>query len=328
MKILVVGCGSIGRRHAANASLMAQVGVTDTSQHLAEQAAQSCRATLFPSLEEALAWKPDGVVVAVPHAAHLAVALAAARAGADVLVEKPLSHSMEGVEAFLDQMDALERKAWVVCNMRFHPAVDALRRNLERVGRPLFARAHVGNLLSAMRPGADYRELYCAKRSSGGGVILDAIHELDYLAWLFGPITDVRCLAARLGDMDIDVEDFASLALRFQSGAAAQVQMDYLRPFKRRGCEIVGTGGILLWESEGKAPEACQVRLYDAQAGSWEDILNLPSVDANAPYAELMRDFITGLEGGTSGLLEARQAAEALAVALEALRQGLEGWEQ
>ena len=76
----------------------------------------------------------------------------------------------------------------VVCNMRFHPAVAALRHALPMIGKPLFAQAHYGNYLPDMRPGADYRTLYCASAAAGGGVILDAIHEIDYLIWLFGAV--------------------------------------------------------------------------------------------------------------------------------------------
>lgn len=325
MKILVVGCGSIGRRHAANAAAMAETAVVDADRNAGEQTAAQTGALHFTSLEQGLAWGPAGVIVAVPHIAHLDVALAAAKAGADVLIEKPLSHSMDGVTGFLAALKEMGRRAWVVNNMRFHPALQILREHLPSIGKPLFARAHVGNLLSAMRPGADYRQLYCARRSAGGGVILDAIHEIDYLTWLFGPVVKVRCQAARLGGLDIDVEDYASLTLSFAQGPAAQVQMDYLRPFKRRGCEIVGSEGILLWESEGKSPEYCTVRRYSKGSNQWETLLFLPDVDTNAPYVELLKHFLMALDGKDEDLLTASMAAEELAVSLEALRQGMEG---
>ena len=172
MKILVIGCGSIGRRHAANAAAIADAAVMDLDRTLAVACARETGCPGFSDLDQALAWKPDGVVVATPHDSHLEVARKAIDTGLDVLVEKPLSNDLNGVLEFLDHADALGRRIFVVCNMRFHPAIMALRENMPRIGRPLFSRAHYGNYLPNMRPGADYRELYCASRKRGGGVVL------------------------------------------------------------------------------------------------------------------------------------------------------------
>src|SRR5436305_10024351 len=155
--VLVVGCGSIGRRHAANAAKLAGVTVFDAAYERAAEAARSLGIAACDSLEEALAAKPDAVVVATPHHAHLPVARAALAAGADVLIEKPLAPTLDGVPDFLSEAERLGRRVRVVCNMRFHPAVAALRRELPRIGRPLFARAQYGNYLPDMRPGAEYR---------------------------------------------------------------------------------------------------------------------------------------------------------------------------
>ena len=212
MKVLVIGCGSIGRRHAANAAALASTAVYDASAAAARDCAAATGATPFDTLDAALTWRPDAVVVATPHRSHLALATAAIPL-ADVLIEKPLSHSLEGVGDFLCAVERADRRAFIVCNMRFHPGPAALREALPRVGTPLFARAHVGNYLPSMRPGRDYRELYAARRAEGGGVVLDAVHEIDYLSWLFGPVARVACRAGKLSDLDIDVEDHALLTI-------------------------------------------------------------------------------------------------------------------
>src|SRR5262249_45644805 len=146
----------------------------------------------------------EAVVIATPHTTHLSIAKNALAAGADVLIEKPLAANLEGIGALLAEAERGGRRIRVVCNMRFHSAVAALRRALPRIGKPLFARAQYGNYLPDMRPGADYRTLYCARVETGGGVILDAIHEIDYLAWLFGPVEQVGATAGRIGSLDID----------------------------------------------------------------------------------------------------------------------------
>src|SRR5262245_11906303 len=179
-RVLVIGCGSMGGRHAANAAKLATVFVADSVRERAVSIAKTLGLTACASVDEGLAAKPDAVVVATPHHSHLSLARAALAAGADVLIEKPLAPSLAGVAEFLALTEQSDRRVRVVCNMRFHAAVVAMRRALPMVGKPLFARAQYGNYLPDMRPGADYRTLYCARAETGGGVILDAIHEIDY----------------------------------------------------------------------------------------------------------------------------------------------------
>lgn len=319
MKLLVAGCGSIGRRHAANAARMADTAVFDPVPASLQACARATGAAAFADYGEALAWGPDAVVVAAPTSLHLELASRAVAAGAHVLVEKPLSHSPDGVPGFLDAAEAAGRKVYVACNMRFHPAVQAMRRAMEGIGRPLYARAHYGNYLPAMRPGCDYRSLYCARSDMGGGVVLDAIHELDYLMWLFGPVDAVQCHAATLGDLGIDVEDFAALCMTHGSGVRSLVQLDFLRRHKRRGCEIVGTEGTVIWQSEGKKPHRCLVRSCGPDGHGWTTLLHEEDLDGTASYEVLLRRFVDALEGGDDAdLLTGRGAAAVLDVALEA----------
>ncbi len=318
MKILVVGCGSIGRRHVSNAASLAEVGVFDLDGDAARACAEGNRAETFPSLEAALDWEPDGVVIATPHSSHLRVAKAAVEAGADVLIEKPISDNPAGIAEFLDLAEARNRRVFVVCNLRFHPAVELLKAGLLEIGRCLFARAHYGNYLPDMRKEVDYRTLYCSRRETGGGVILDSIHEIDYLSWFFGDVESVCATSATIGDLDIDVEDYAAVNLTHECGVRAEIHLDYLQRCKRRGCEIVGTEGTLVWVSEGKKPERCRVRIFRASTGKWETLLSSDGIDEARPYEKLMQSFLDAIEGRANILLDGRTAARELGVALAA----------
>lgn len=321
MKLLVLGCGSIGGRHAGNARDLVEVALFDSDAAKAAALARKFDLRAFTDLSAAWDWGPDATIVAVPNHLHLDRAAEALQAGSHVLIEKPISHSLEGVPALLARAERTRRKVFVGCNMRFHAGPATLRKALGEIGKPMFARAHFGNYLPAMRPGADYRTLYCARRETGGGTILDSIHELDYLAWLLGPVSEVTCSAARLGDLDIEVEDYAAITLRHAGETRSEVHLDYLQRVKRRGCEIVGSEGTLLWSSDGKAPERCTVALFRAADQCWEQLFTSDDLDANDAYRDMLRAFFSAIVSNRDDghLLDGRNALNDLSVALAAL---------
>jgi predicted dehydrogenase len=314
LKVLIAGCGSIGARHAGNAAKCADVAVIDPDRSRAEKAAS----TVFPDVAAALAWKPDAAIVATPPKFHLDIASELVAAGIPVLIEKPISLSLDGVDALLEAAAKKHVPLHVACNMRFHIGPATLKSALPSIGKPLFAFAHYGNYLPAMRPGVDYRTLYAARRADGGGVIFDAIHELDYLAWLLGPVGSVACEADRLGGLDIDVEDHAVMNLAHASGVQSNVQLDYLRRRKSRGCEIVGSEGTLTWHSDGKAPERCKVERADAD-GKVTLLASDEAYDANKMYIAMLDAFLDAASGKPSvNLQTGAQARAALAAACAA----------
>lgn len=318
MKILVVGVGSIGRRHAQNAKQFAETAICECNAELGQEVATELCLPLFMDLNHALDWKPDHVIVATPTHIHLAVADRAIESGAHVLIEKPISHSLDNVKEFLDKAELLGKKVFVVCNMRFHPAVQTLARNINGVGKPLFVRAQYGNWLPDMRPGADYRTLYCSRQMTGGGVILDAIHEIDYISWLLGSVQTVICNAGRLSNLDIDVEDYAELLSSHSTGVMSEIHMDYLQRFKRRGCDIIGTDGTLVWLSEGKTPENCEVRLYRSSSRSWKTLYKEPNLNPYGIYQTLFENYLRAANGEQTDMLTGRAALEVLSIVFAA----------
>jgi predicted dehydrogenase len=314
MKILVIGCGSIGKRHAKNLLKFSEVYVYDQNTSLSTNFTEETGIESFATLEEALNTNPNGIIIATPTFAHTSTALKVIKSGAYILIEKPISHTFESAVKFLSEAKSVKNKIFVVCNMRFHQGVATLKTNLHKVGKPLFARAHVGNYLPNMRPGTDYRKLYCSNKSMGGGVILDAIHEIDYLIYLFGKISKVKSSFTKLSNLDIDVEDYSELNLTHNNKVRSNVHMDYLRFFKMRGCEIVGDKGMLLWESMGKTPEVCSVKFFSKEKEKWEILCLDKNLDPNNSYNELLRQFIKAINGEENLLLESELAVEEVRV--------------
>lgn len=314
--LLVVGCGSIGQRHLANLKSLGAgpLLACDVEPGRRERIARALDVETVATLDEGLRARPRAVLICTPPATHVDLARAAAEAGCHLFIEKPLADRREGVEALARIVGARGLVALVACNMRFHPGVRQLKRWLDDgvAGRVLAVHAEFGHWLPGWRPGVDYRQVYSAHRSAGGGILLDAIHEIDYLGWFLGPLVEVACLDAKVSDLEIDAEDTVGLLLRAASGAVVSVHLDYTQRVKRRRCRVVGSEGTLIWESRGKSPETCVTECYTAAAARWER--QETQVDFDAPFREEMNHFLRCLSGEERPLQDLAAAARTLAV--------------
>lgn len=311
MKAGVIGCGSIGARYAVwLRDLGLDVGVHDSDPRRLQPFTDCGAIHSFNHVGDLLAWKPECVIVSTPPRHHREATVAALATGARVLVEKPISHDLDSAQKMLEAARASAGSLFVVCNMRFHPGPSTLHANLSVIGEPLFARASFGHRLSQMRPpGA---EIYASKVAEGGGVILDCIHEIDYLQWIFGRVSGVNSQVARIGSEVIEAEDYAEVNLVFYSGVRVSLHLDFLARWKRRGAELVGGDAALIWMSEGKSPEHCHV--WSADRSGRRILLDCPDVDPSGSYKSMLRAFVEGDES----LQTAEQGFESLRVALEA----------
>ena len=264
----MIGQGSIGRRHAGN---LRELGLEVVTYDPLDR---SGAASEIEALRDA-----DLCVVASPSSEHARHARMAIEMGVPALVEKPLA--LDAAEA--RAIEAMGGDVAVAMNLRFHPGVLGLRERLAEAGRVLRADVWCGSYLPGWRPGTDYRQSYSARADLGGGVLLDAIHEIDYLVWLCGPVVAVQATLRRVSALEIDVEDTALLTLGMASGALATVSLDYYDRTYHRGARIVGSEGTLAWD--------------------WTD----PS-DAGPTYVEELRAFIEA--GPRTTVAEARHALE------------------
>jgi predicted dehydrogenase len=322
--LLVVGCGSIGERHLKNLKALGAgpLLACDVDAGRREAVARALDVATVATLDEGLRARPRGALICTPPATHLALALMAAEAGCHLFIEKPLADRLDGVDALARLVTERELVALVACNMRFHPGIRQLKHWLDEgaAGRVLAAHAEFGHWLPGWRPGVDYRSVYSAHRTAGGGILLDAIHEIDYLGWFLGPLADVACLEAKVSDLEIDAEDTVALLLRAASGAVVTVHLDYTQRVKRRRCAVLGSEGTLIWESRGKSPERCVIERYTAADGCWQRREEV--VDFDAPFREEMMHFLRCLAGAERPLQDLAAAARTLAVVQTAREAG------
>lgn len=223
MKVLIIGFGSIGRRHA---DILSELGhlVAVVSRRMIDQRQR------FETITAALdAFAPDYVVVASRTSEHRRDLATLAEAGFNgmVMVEKPIYD--QGSEPLVGGFSRTK----VAFNLRFHPAILRFR-EIVRERNVHAVTAYVGSYLPSWRPDSDYRQGYSAIRAQGGGVLRDLSHELDYLTWMFGPWTRITAIGGHFSKLEIDSDDVFSILFETEQVAAVSLNLNYLDTTTRR----------------------------------------------------------------------------------------------
>ena len=317
MKGLVVGGGSIGTRHLQNlvALGLSNMALVEPDEQKRENLIREIGVIGFKQLDQGLSWEPDFVVIATPTHLHAAQALDIAREGFHMFIEKPLAHSFEYLSEIEDEVRRQKLITLVGCNLRFHPGLIKVKQLLEdsAIGQVVAARVEVGQYLPDWHPDEDYRNNYSAKRSMGGGIILDAIHEIDYIRWMLGEVQNVVCFAGKLSQLEIDTEDTAAILLRFSKNCIGEVHMDYIQRVPSRTCHIIGEDGTIRWNfSDG------EVRWYLAKTREWNIFTNYPGWEPNQMYLDEMRHFLRCINGQEKPTLDVFQGKRVVEIALSA----------
>jgi predicted dehydrogenase len=317
-RIAVVGCGSIGARHLRNLAALGcdDLIAIDPDRERRSIAAEAVGARTAPDLEAALAVGASVVLVTAPTHLHLGLAQLAVDAGADLFVEKPLAASLDGLDELIEAADRQGTTALVACNLRFHPGLQRVHELATggAIGRIVSARLEFGSWLPDWRPAQDYRAGYATQRASGGGVVLDAIHELDYARWLLGDVASVACFADTLSSLEVETEDVAAILLRFESGAIGEVHLDYVQRAYRRTCRLVGEAGTLTWDFT-----TGETRLYSAERTSWMSFHAPGGWTVNDMYVAELEHFLACLRGEAVPEQTLRDGRRAVEIALAAL---------
>jgi predicted dehydrogenase len=322
-KFLVVGCGSIGRRHLANLQTLGvrDIIAFDIVEERRHEVAQKFHVSVYKDYEEALAQGARATLICSPTRLHLEQSLRAAELGCHLFIEKPIATSLEGLDQLTELVQANHIKTLVGCNFRFHPGLQQVKSLLAagKVGNIVSARAQFGQYLPNWHPWEDYRQGYSARRDLGGGVLLDRIHELDYVRWLLGDVSSVAALIGKLSHLEIDTEDTVDLLLRFAGGYFGTVHVDYVRRTYDCSFEVVGDQGTIQWSFQDH-----RVRWFTAADNCWHS-LEWQKYEANTMYLDQFRHFFRLLEGEEPSVADVNEGARVLEIALAARQAADEG---
>jgi spore coat polysaccharide biosynthesis protein SpsF (cytidylyltransferase family)/predicted dehydrogenase len=319
MKILVVGTGSIGRRHLRNLKSIgiSELVVVEPIAERAHAAATEFGALAVETIAAALEQSPQAAVIATPTALHIAQATELARAGCHLFIEKPLGSSIEGVERLMDEVERRRVQAMVGCNFRFDETYARIKKALDEreLGGVYAAQLYYGQHLATWRPHDDYRKVYSSQRSEGGGILLDAVHEIDLATWWFGAPRRVLSITRRTGALEGDVEDVADLLVEFRSGVTAAIHLNSRDPGYRRRASVSGDDAVI---EADFGERSVTVR----RRGAPPEALAFKSTDANSMYVAEMRYFLDLVEGKVAPMSTLGDGLEVMKLALDARDRG------
>jgi predicted dehydrogenase len=322
MKIVIIGCGSIGRRHARN---LHEIGghellLVDSDPERAEALVRELGGRSFRASEDAYAETPALAVICSPTSFHLEMAWEAIESGCHVFVEKPLSDSMIGMRELIDAAERRRRVLVIGYNFRFDRVVRQAREwvNEGKAGRITSARFHFGSYLPWRHADEDYRCGYGARRELGGGVILDAVHEFDMAIWFFGMPDAVYAHGGKFSDLQIDVEDTAGIVMSY-ADKVVSIHLDYVqRPAERR-FEVIGTRGRVRADVFARTAE-----YFDGKRRVWRQADEMGTLDES--YKSEIQRVIDCVEGRARAIVDGHIAAQSQLLAekaKESIRSGL-----
>ncbi len=337
MKVMIAGLGSIGRRHFRNLHALGVHDLVLLRKNLStlpddELAGFPVETDIVSALEK---HKPDAVVVANPSATHLEIAIPAAKAGCAILLEKPISHTMDGVEELQQAATTNGARILVGFQFRFHPTLQKAREIIMGggIGKVLSVHSHWGEYLPNWHPWEDYRQSYAARQDLGGGVVVTLSHPIDYLRFLIGEMADTQSLHGRISPLQLSgVEDCAEIAVQFANGAIGGIHLNYFQRPPAHRLEVVGTQGTLRWDNAdgtlthwtmpdsfgviSAEPGAPLVTKHELPAG----------FDRNDLFLAQTRHFMDVAAGTAQPLCSLEDGVQALRIALQVRAGNLSGF--
>lgn len=325
-RVLIVGHGSIGKRHLRLARTLLPYADIRVLRHKEPGTVPEHADGCFSALDEAISFAPQIAVIATPAPFHLSAAMPLVRAGVHLLVEKPLSSSTDGVEQLLGAVRERRVVLLIGYNLRYLPSLQRFRQLLTEsfIGRIVSVRCEIGQYLPSWRPDADYRQAVSARKELGGGALLELSHELDYLRWIFGELEWVMASLSRQSALEIDVEDSAHLIIGFKHAAdrkqlVGTVNMDLVRHDTTRLCTGIGETGSLRWNGVTGAVEHCA-----AGADGWREVFRHLG-ERDESYRAEWQHFLSCVDGRETPLIPGEVGLAALTIVDAARRSAAAG---
>ena len=322
MKVLVIGTGSIGRRHIHNLLGIcrdAKVAIL-RQDNREDEFSQKINAAIVSDIHSGLEWGPDFVIIASPSSTHADYLQHILAKNCPVYVEKPVVTSDGQFEQISRVASNYSAPSLVGCNLRYLPSIRLVKLILEQgdLGNVVRANLVAGQWLPDWRPDRDYRSCYSADSTMGGGVLFDLIHEIDLAQWFFGPFDFALARTGKYSGLEIKSEDTAAILLdNKKAGVMVTVNLDYISRKPVRRYEIVGEKGTLIWDLSNE-----HLRI-DSEAGTRIVTDRHEDFDVAASYMNALDEIIVSIKNNTSTSHDIFEGMKTINLLLTAKNNGL-----
>jgi predicted dehydrogenase len=321
-RVLVIGVGSIGERHLRcfKNTGRAEVSLVEVNAELRKTIADRYQVKrAFADLDAALAEPPDVTVVCTPAHLHIPMTQKLVEAGSHVLIEKPLSTSLDGIDKLRQTIAGKKAVVGVAYVYRAMPELTAIREFLHsgQFGKPVQVLSFSGQHFPTYRPA--YRTIYYNNRATGGGGIQDAMtHIVNAAEWLVGPVDRLVVDAAHQVLEGVAVEDTVHLLARHGNVLASYNLNQYQAPGELTftiNCER----GTIRWETHEH-----RWRWMEKPDSAWHDEVSPPR-ERDVVFVAQANAFLDAVEGKKPVLCTLDEGLQTLKVNLAALASWDEG---
>ncbi len=311
--MLVVGYGSIGKRHIENLSKLKNIEIIVCTKRKYDKFLKQKKCKIYTSLVDSVKESPTFAIVANETQFHIKTALFLARFNIHMLIEKPLSYSLTGINKLLTVVKKKKLIVLVGCNLRFHPSLELMRNMILQgdLGRIISVHVENGSFLPDWHPHENYKNSYATRNDLGGGAVLTCIHEIDYLYWFFGSVHEVLSITGKFSDLKTKSEDLSAMILKFKNNVIAETHLDYFQQPSARNCKIIGTKGTLTWDIESNI-----VKHYNIKNKKWVEKFKPKNYDFNTTYIQELIHIIECINGKTKPINDLKDGIYTLKVAL------------
>jgi predicted dehydrogenase len=281
-KMLIVGLGSIGRRHTGQfMKYFDQIDIVDINPERILQAEKEYKINKsFNDYKDALNNNNyDAVAITAPPHLHLPIAKLAASKKVNLFIEKPLGMNTDGWKEVKELSEKNNLIVYVAYCHRHIKYSERLKEIIDSnlLGRPIHANMRWGSYLPDWHPWEDYRDFYMAKKEQGGGALMDESHGIDLARYILGDVKEVFGIVDTISDLEINSDDAAFLTLRMKNNALVHINFDLAARSPRVNFEIVCVKGTVIWDRVDH-----KIKIFNSNDNKWvveeynkDDLLNM-----------------------------------------------------
>ena len=296
LKLLIVGAGSIGKRHTRN---LIKIGikptnliVMDTRKDRLNEVHNLGVNNTHNNFEKALKEDFDAAIICSPTSMHIDQSIKIAKLKKHLLIEKPLCSNLKNIDTLVKLVKKNRLITMIAYIFRFMPSLQFTKKILDQgsIGKTYYLRGEFSEYLPDWHPYEDYRSFYMAKKTQGGGSILDQCHIMDLAHHLIGDFKSVSALNLKLSDLSINADDISELIIKHKSGVISSIHTDIFGRNHKKNIEIKGSKGNISWDFYKN-----EVIVYNAKK-KLSTKYNKFEKDFNKSYIEELKHFLRSIK--------------------------------